>query len=99
MLGEGDAPNQVEDVYLREVQYLLLGWFRKERKSSAAMSWAPLVGTLPGSPYCLNKNMLGGRLHCWTNHPVDSTTFPHPPLHRCGRDLQTGGSVQLLNHV
>ena len=94
MLGEGDAPNQVEDVYLREVQYLLLGWFRKERKSSAAMSWAPLMSTLPCSPYCLNKNMLGGRLHCWTNHPVDSTTFPHPPLHRGSSDQQKGGSVQ-----
>ena len=41
MLGEGDAPDQVEDVYLREVQCLPLGWFRKERKSNAAMSWAP----------------------------------------------------------
>lgn len=41
MLGEGGAPDQVEDVYLREVQCLLLGWFRKERKSNAAMSWAP----------------------------------------------------------
>ena len=34
MLGEGGAPDQVEDVYLREVQCLLLGWFRKERKSN-----------------------------------------------------------------